>query len=75
MTFFEWLFDIHRPAPQIVRVPLTPLKAIENELERVHEELSSFQGGTHNSQAYLAVVATLDKLHVELVRRSQEDKE
>lgn len=70
MTFFEWLFDIHRPPPTIVRMNLTPLKAIENELIRLHNELASYT--SENSTGYLKVVDAVDRLNQELIRKSRE---
>lgn len=35
------------------------VEAIDNELERLHAEMKSFVGGTHNSEAYMAYMALM----------------
>ena len=83
-TFLEWLFDIHRVPPQIVQAPppapLTALEVIREELNRLYTERDQLREDAINESsdidedvAYHALVALSDKLHNELIRRSQEE--
>ena len=80
-TFWQWLTSqpgtlfVPPPAPVIrVNPPRTALDALETQLARIHDELSSWTSleGVE-TRGYLALVASLDKLHDELVRRSKEE--
>jgi len=69
-TFWQWITD--QPGTILVPPPVIPspepktvLDVIDAQLQRIHAELNAFhtvEGA--NSKGYLALVASLDKLHV-----------
>jgi len=76
-TFWQWLTNqegtIFSPTPApIVRMnpPKSALDAIETHLFNVMNELSNCDS---DSEGYLALVKSMDKLHEELARRSKEE--
>lgn len=80
LTVWQWLTSqpgtlfVPPPAPIYMKPePKTALDVIDLELRRIHEEMESFQNGTHNSPAYSKLIESLDKLNVELIRRSAEE--
>jgi hypothetical protein len=76
-TFWQWLTHqegtLWVPPPPIVRVnpSRSALDAIETAIERIHDELDSFSSA--EGRGYAALVARLEQLHAELVRRSKEE--
>jgi hypothetical protein len=75
-TFWQWLTN--QPgaiySPPLPPAQLAALDIIDAQLQRIHRELNSFttlEGA--ETKGYLALVASLDKLHEELVRRSKNE--
>jgi hypothetical protein len=78
-TFWQWLTNqpgtiYSPPLPAAPALPRAALDIIDAQLQRIHRELNSFttlEGA--ETKGYLALVASLDKLHEELIRRSKDE--
>lgn len=59
------------PKPAPVYRPPSALEIIERQLQRIHSEMEDHTSGS--GPGYLKLIEQLDKLHGELIRRSQEE--
>ena len=67
MNFLYALFGL--PIPPVHQT--SALEVIKYSLDKVHSELRSFTYAVDDNKAYLSLVAQLNVLNTELVRRSQ----
>jgi hypothetical protein len=84
VNFWQWLSGqpgtLYAPIPApIIKMspPRSALSFIEDELERMHDQLEGLRGSTlteDEAPAFIELTKTLSKLHDELIRRSMEEK-
>jgi hypothetical protein len=70
INFLYTLFGLPIPPIPPPRV-LSALDVIKYSLDKLHTELASYNFKVDDNKSYLALVAQLDRLNAELVRRSQ----
>ncbi len=80
-TFWQWLTNqpgsIYTKPTITVASPRTALDVIDDELQRLHEEIDDYKDQMEyqgdDDKGYLRLLDSLDKLNGELIRRSQQE--